>query len=577
MKQNSIKIISLMLVAAMVILLFGCSANNNASNNTTTTPSTDENQSQNQDQTAEEEEAAPEPMTLTAFFADTNANWADMQDDVGKAITEKTGITFEPEFAVGDPDQKVNLIAASGQYPDLISPKGASGALIDAGAMLDLTDLIEEHAPNIKKVLGDQITRLRHSDEDKSIYFIPNLDKINHQYFDAGGPFNLQHAVVKELGYPEIRTLEDYESAIKEYIDKNPTIDGQPTIGLSLLADDWRILISTTNPAFFATGAPDDGEYYIDPETYEATLHYKRPAEREYYRWLNHMNDIGLLDKESFVQKYDQYLAKIASGRVLATIDQEWEIGDAENALKAEGKHERAYGHYPVTLDESYKAANFQPTGFNGGWGIGITTDAEDPVRVIKFLDYLASEEGQILVNWGIEGQHYNMVDGKRVIPEDVLDMKVNDNNTFKRETGIGNYNISVAYGDGVKDSTGNYFTTNYPEQILTNYSDVEKEALEGYGISYWKDLFPKEDEFEVKPWGAAWNIPVPNDSPITVASQKAMDIVKKRIPEAILADPSEFDAVYDVMLADFDKAGADKMEEEYTKLVKARIQLWSE
>jgi putative aldouronate transport system substrate-binding protein len=55
------------------------------------------------------------------------------------------------------------------------------------------------------------------------------------------------------------------------------------------------------------------------------------------------------------------------------------------------------------------------------------------------------------------------------------------------------------------------------------------------------------------------------------------MDIVKKRIPEAILAKPSEFDAVYDAMLADFEKAGVDKMEEEYTKLVKARVQLWSE
>ncbi|PAE14500.1 hypothetical protein CHH91_19140, partial [Virgibacillus sp. 7505] len=76
---------------------------------------------------------------------------------------------------------------------------------------------------------------------------------------------------------------------------ENPTIDGQPTLGLSLLADDWRIMISTTNPAFYATGAPDDGEFYIDPDTYEATMHYRRAEEKEYFRWLNHMNDSGLL------------------------------------------------------------------------------------------------------------------------------------------------------------------------------------------------------------------------------------------------------------------------------------------
>lgn len=37
------------------------------------------------------------------------------------------------------------------------------------------------------------------------------------------------------------------------------------------------------------------------------------------------------------------------------------------------------------------------------GYGISITTDCEDPVRAIKFLDWLSSDEGQVLRNWGIE------------------------------------------------------------------------------------------------------------------------------------------------------------------------------
>ena len=46
------------------------------------------------------------------------------------------------------------------------------------------------------------------------------------------------------------------------------------------------------------------------------------------------MNDIGLLDPESFVQKYDQYLAKIASGRALALTDARWQYEQAEQALR---------------------------------------------------------------------------------------------------------------------------------------------------------------------------------------------------------------------------------------------------
>lgn len=517
------------------------------------------------------------PVTFTVFLADPNPNWDNMQSDIGRYIREKTGIFLDVKMAVGDPEQKINLIAASGIYPDLICPKGTSGALIEAGALLDLTGLIEEYAPNIMKVLGDQIGRLRYSNDDPSIYFIPNLDMINQKYYRVGGVFSLQLDVLVKLGYPKIRTIEDFENAIKRYMARYPVIDGQETIGLSLLADDWRILISATNPAFFATGAPDNGEYYIDPETYQVMLHYKRPAEREYFRWLNHMNDIGLLDPESFVQKWDQYIAKIATGRVLGLIDQDWEIQQGVDSLKADGKFERTYGRFPVTLDESYKTAIFAPTGFSGGWGIAITSACEDPVRAMKFLDWLASEEGQILVNWGIENKHYYYdVNERRTFYPEYAEMRKNDQNRFKLEIGIGNYLFSLRYGDGNLDSTGNYYTLSFPEEIRANYSDLEKQVLDAYGVKYWKDLYPKEEEFPLSPWGFAWNIPIPNDSPLSVFWEKEQTVIRKRIPEAILTRPSNFDAVYDKMLKELEDIGASEMEKEYAKYVKARVDLWS-
>ncbi|PDO10931.1 MAG: ABC transporter substrate-binding protein [Candidatus Reconcilbacillus cellulovorans] len=517
------------------------------------------------------------PITFTFFSSDPSPNWNNMQDEVGKVITEKTGVTLKAEFSTGNED-KVALIAASGNYPDLISPKNGASLLVNAGALLDLTELIEKHAPNLKKVYGPYMKRLRWSNEDPSIYILPTYAGVNHTAFDEGGVFHLQHAVVKELGYPQIRTVKDFENAIRQYKEKHPTIDGQPTIGLSLIADNWRIMISVTNPAFFATGASDDGEYYIDPKTYEAKLHYRRPEEKEYFRWLNHLNAIGLLDPESFVQKEDQYKAKIASGRVLGLIDATWGFADAVNSLKAAGKFERTYGHYPVTLNESFKAANLQDTGFMAGWGVGITKSCKDPVRAIKFLDWLASEEGQILINWGIEGKHYKVENGKRVIPPDVLEKKTNDAANFARTTGIGLYNLlSAHYGDGVKDSTGNYFTTNFPEQIQAGYSPIEKEVLAAYGKTTWKDFFPPASEFPVKPWGAAWNIPVDSDSELNVLFKKTQEIVWKRIPQVILAKPEEFDKLWDEFMKDLIDAGVEKQEKLYTELVKARVKLWNE
>lgn len=573
MKWKSPKTFAVLLLAS-TLLVGGCgnSGNNDAAGNTAG------NNSQNA-QAADD----TSPITFTFFGGDASPNWNGMQDDVGKAITEKTGVTLDAEFDVGagGGQSKVALMAASGDVPDLIFAKGELSKLIDAGLILDLTDLIEQHAPNIKKIFSENMNRLKYSNEDPAIYSIVTNMGVDNQYFDATGGFEIQHRVLKELGYPKVRTLQDYENVLKEYYAKHPTIDGQPTIPLTLSADDWRIMITVTNPAFSATGAPDDGEYYVNPETYEAQLHYKRPEEREYFRWLNHMYNEGLLDKDTFVQKEDQYKAKIASGRVLGLIDQEWGYMDAENALKAEGKHEYTYAHFPVTLSEDYVDHSFQPAGVDG-YGIAITTACKDPVRAIKFLDWLASDEGQILRNWGIEGKHYTVDEnGKRVIPAEITDRRMNDTANFTKETGLGNpaglYAVmSARYGDGVKDSTGNYYTINFPEQIVELYSDAEKESLAAYNATTWKDLFPQESDFEAKEWGALYNMPVPTDGDYQVIYQKTQDIIRKRIPEAVLAKPTDFDKVYDSFLDELNKAGAEKMEAEFTELVKARVELFT-
>ncbi|MET1173199.1 ABC transporter substrate-binding protein [Paenibacillus amylolyticus] len=554
------KVLGACLVTSVVLVSAGCgNAGENSESNTSDTNS---------------------PITFTFFGADASPNWNKMQDAVGKKITEETGVSIDAEFDIssGGGNDRISLMAASGDYPDLIFPKGNLTRLVDAGAMIDLTDLIEEHAPNLKKIYGEHFNRLKYSNDDPSIYWIPTNGAIDQVSFDATNGTAIQHRVVKELGYPEIKTLNDFEKVLREYYEKHPTTDdGQPTIPLTLSADGWRRMITVTDPAVMSTGGPGDGEYFINPDTYEAVLHYKRPEEKEYFRWLNKMYNEGLLDKDSFVQKDDQYKSKIASGRVLSLLDPSWGFSDAENALKSAGKDDMTYGFYPVTLDDSFQRKDFQNIGFDG-YGIGITVDCEDPVRAIKFLDWMSSEEGQVLRNWGVEGEQYNVEDGVRAIPADVQERKNKDNNTFTKETGVGLYYIFGAhYGDGVKDSTDNYYTTNYPEQIQQSYSDEEKEALKGYGITTWKDLFPSEEEFPVKEWGAAYNMPIPSDSgDYNVVYQKTQDIIQKRIAEAITSSPSAFEGIYDNMITELDNAGAVGMEQQYTEWIKDRVRLWT-
>jgi putative aldouronate transport system substrate-binding protein len=565
------KVASILMIGALLVTA-GCGKSDSANTNNpaaSTSSGTGENTSSKEDLT---------PMTITFAAGDNNPLWDNMQSEVGKLITQKTGISIKAQFPIGGSDTDMfALMVASDEYPDLVAAKGSARKLKDAGALIDLAPLIEEHAPNLKKLYGKYMNRLRWSNDDHGIYILPTSG-VDQHYFKAGAGFELQHGVLKELGYPQIKTVKDYENALKAYYDKHKTTaDGQPIIPLSLNAGEWQILITTTNPAVATTGAPDEGEFFIDPKTYEAKFHYLRPEEKEYFRWLNHMHDIGLLDPESFVQKYDQYKAKVASGRVLGLIDADWDYANEEAVLKKDGKFDQTYAHFPVTFNESYKRYDFQSSGLLTGMGLSITKDAKDPVRIIKFLDYLASDEGQVLINWGIEGKHYKVENGKRVIPDDILNMKVNDNEKFKKTTGVDMYRFGPGYGDGVKDPTGNYYTTVFPEQLEKEYTQADKDTLAAYNIKYYKDLWPSEDEFPVRPWGAAWDISLETGSDADVIFQKCEDIMKKRVPQAILAKPEQFDAIWDSFMKDLDKAGVNKLNEEFTKLVKDRVKLWNE
>ena len=75
--------------------------------------------------------------------------------------------------------------------------------------------------------------KLRNSTEDPHIYSVGTYD-IKEQILETSGTMQLQHAVLKELGYPKITTLDEYADAIRKYMAAHPQINGQKTIGLSL-------------------------------------------------------------------------------------------------------------------------------------------------------------------------------------------------------------------------------------------------------------------------------------------------------------------------------------------------------
>ncbi|MCI8724802.1 MAG: extracellular solute-binding protein [Hungatella sp.] len=106
---------------------------------------------------AKEENRMGEDGVLELEFYNADGEEDSWTNPVAQALTEATGVRLKVDYPVAAQDMKVALMIAEQNFPDLIYAKGDAASLIDAGALLDLTDLIEEYGPNIKKMYGDSL------------------------------------------------------------------------------------------------------------------------------------------------------------------------------------------------------------------------------------------------------------------------------------------------------------------------------------------------------------------------------------------------------------------------------------
>jgi len=496
-------------------------------------------------------------------------------NEVALEITRLTGVTIDFDYPVGDTNStRIPLMISSGDYPDYIYVSHPLSALVEAEALVDMTPYIEARGDHIKRMYGELLVRCRYMPEDPSIYVLGS-GAIGRQSWSIQSRYPVQIAVLKEFGWPDIKTRDEVVDLISQYAAKYPEIDGMKTIPLSLNAKEyWRIDLG--NSANFHLGWPDHGEWYVDETSFEAMLKFMHPEFREHYRWLNGLYNNGLLDPDSFTQSNDDFLAKIASGRVLSVLTSTWVYASALGTLVEDGKNERLYAHLPITKSTDIRSNSTANIGWSGGWGVSITKKCKDIDRAFDFLNWCCTDEAQILKNWGIEGVHYEYDStGTRVTFPEVKEKMMNDTNYF-RIAGVNRYTYPwPQQGNGLKDPTGNTYTTATIEGIMDGYTDAEREALAAYGANIWADLHPPTSAFPQSPFGAAWQVAIPADSVAYIAFNQLMDYIAMALPKTVICGVNDFDAEYDKYIQGMYQYEVDKMNEEFTELVKAKVEFW--
>ena len=565
------KVVSLMLVSAMVAgMLAGCGSDSGSSKGGSSTETGSAAEASSSGETADDADDKS-PITFEYFNADgKNGNW---DNPVAKAITEATGVTLDVTYPVasqGDAKEDVALMIANDEYPDMIYAKGAATDLYQAGALIDMTDLIEKYGPNIKKMYGAELEKLKWSQDDPGIYQL-SYSGVNQKTLTTGGSCQIQWAALKENNYEYPKTLDEYEKMIKSYLAAHPkTDDGLDMIGITMSASDWHWMITLGNPAgLIADASPDNGQWIIDDEY---NVHYKHVTdeEKEYFKWLCRMYNEGILDPNFATQTDDDYIAKVASGRVVAITDAEWHYSQCEATLVADGKVDQTYVGLPVTLreDQVEKALLYQGT--TVGWGMAITKSCEDPVRAIKFLDYLCSDEGQILYHWGIEGENYFLDDDGQPYRTDEEVAKSQSDPDYAKNTGIDNYTGFPIYGTGSYSEDGFPYTPTTKESVIANYNTAEKEGCEAMGFEMLTDMFAQPEEFDLLPYSALWAYQQPQE---LAEKQTILDeIAWPGLVKCVTGTEDEFDGNWESMVQELTDNGLADAEEAMTEFLATKL-----
>ncbi|KOP64752.1 ABC transporter substrate-binding protein [Bacillus sp. FJAT-18019] len=349
-----------------------------------------------------------EPLTLSIMAPDMGIqNWKDMP--VMQEMEKLTGIKIEYLNAPRDSfDTKKNLVFASGDYPDIFFGAKLTQAeelnYGGQGILLPLEDLINEYAPNIKKVLEDHPDiRKSITAPDGHIYSLPRIELFQPWYRN---PMWYNSKLLKALDVKEIpQTTEELYTLLKRVRDEDPNGNGiKDEIPLS--SSNGTNKLRDIRTWILGSFGANEEEIYVDDQE---KVHYT-PMEEPYKAYLAYMNrlwDENLLDHESFSQTDDQKKAKIKNNQVL--LFSEW---NAYMALGGEPSTEDVM-FSPVKSDMVDAPSIARNKGFATG-AFAISNSNPSPEASIRWVDYMYTDEGSMLFNKGPEGILWKYTDDSK-------------------------------------------------------------------------------------------------------------------------------------------------------------------
>ena len=378
---------------------------------------------------------AEEPVEITYFRQELNRNAAAYYSETAwfQELENRLNIklTILGPASSDDYNTAVNAMLVSGEYPDLLyfdwtQYSGGALAGVEDGVIVPISEIPEykEKVPNWFKVIeeNDEVRRAVTQDDGSIVTFChwePNIAR------SAYWGYAIRKDWLDRLGLAVPTTVDEAYEVLKAFKEQDANGNGDPNDEIPFSCCNWW---GTAHPGFDTLAAAFSlkvNVMYRDPQAGKITYwtEYNNGENfKAYVETMRKWYEEGLIDEEFVSQKYDGWTAKITGDKVGMFFCFPDSVGSWEDSIKQTLK-DNAYGNpddvciyglvplkgidgVPYTYDNdnamvSFAGAN-QPT--------VITTAAVKNGHIekcLELLNYLYSEEGSELNNWGVEGVSY--------------------------------------------------------------------------------------------------------------------------------------------------------------------------
>ena len=206
--------------------------------------------------------AAEDPVTLKWIqvgggMPKTYDEWL---DQINPYLEEKIGVNVEMEIVPwGDWDNRRNVITNSGEYFDILfTDQNRYGSEVSTGVLLDITDMLEENAPELYKMIPEDYWNA--VEIDGKVYGVPTYkDSSLSEFFvwdqDIADKYEIDVEKVTDFEslYTALKTIKEGEGGSPYFMSKNVQLllnlnyddlsSGLPAIGVKY-GDDSKTVVN---------------------------------------------------------------------------------------------------------------------------------------------------------------------------------------------------------------------------------------------------------------------------------------------------------------------------------------------